>query len=77
MLKSKKPNQGLTMKLKNNSARGHWLGAVLIAPLETKEVGDEWRNAYNKTDLEEIVDKVVEVSEPSKRGRPAKVADAE
>jgi len=65
------------MKLKNNSARGHWLGSVLIAPLETKEVGDEWRNAYNKTDLEEILDKVAEVSEPAKRGRPAKVSEAE
>jgi len=64
------------MKLKNNSARGHWLGSVLIAPLETKEVGDEWRDAYNKTDLEEIIDKVVE-AEPAKRGRPAKVSDAE
>jgi len=64
------------MKLKNNSARGHWLGSVLIAPLETKTVGDEWRDAYNRADLEEIVDKVVE-AEPAKRGRPAKVADAE
>jgi len=64
------------MKLKNNSARGHWLGSVLIAPLETKTVGDEWRDAYNREDLEEVVDKPT-VSEPVKRGRPAKVADAE
>jgi len=64
------------MKLKNNSARGHWLGSVLIAPLETKEVGDEWRDAYNRVDLEEVVDKAVE-AEPAKRGRPAKVSDAE
>lgn len=53
------------MKLKNISARGHWLGNVLIAPTETKEVGDEWRNAYNKKELEEVV-------ESAKPGRKAK-----
>jgi hypothetical protein len=66
------------MKLKNNSARGHWLGNVLIAPLETKEVGEEWRNAYNKQDLEEVVtraDEVVieEAEVVVKRGRKPKV----
>ena len=62
------------MKLKNNSARGHWLGNVLIAPMETKEVGEEWRNAYNKVDLEEIK----EAEEPKKPGRkPKEVVEAE
>lgn len=59
------------MKLKNNSARGHWIGDVLIAPMETKEVGDEWRNAYNKKELEEVI-------EAGKPGRKPKAkVDAE
>ena len=64
------------MKLKNNSARGHWLGNVLIAPLETKEVGEEWRNAYNKADLEEVMVEAPkeenEEADPVKRGRKPK-----
>ena len=45
------------MKLYNKSARPHWLGNVLIAPLATEEVGEEWRGAYNTNDLEEVVEK--------------------
>lgn len=61
------------MKLKNNSARPHWLGNVLIAPLATEEVGDEWRNAYNKQDLEEVKEKATEKVEK----QPRKVKDVE
>lgn len=61
------------MKLKNNSARPHWLGNVLIAPLATEEVGDEWRNAYNKQDLEEVKEKAAEKVEK----QPRKVKDVE
>ena len=41
------------MKLKNISARPHWVGDVLIAPGETKDVSDEYANAINKADLVE------------------------
>lgn len=61
------------MKLKNNSARPHWLGNVMIAPLSIEEVGEEWRNAYNKKDLEEVKEKAVEKTEK----QPRKVKDAE
>lgn len=61
------------MKLKNNSARPHWLGNVLIAPLATEEVGEEWRNAYNKKDLEEVNEKSAEKAEK----QPRKVKDVE
>ena len=66
------------MKLKNKSARPHWIGNVLIAPLATEEVGDEWRNAYNKQDLEEVIERkdevVIEAAEVEvkPRGRKAK-----
>lgn len=69
------------MKLYNKSARPHWLGNVLIAPLATEEVGEEWRGAYNKQEVEEVkakpapeqVEEVVE--EAPKRGRKAKAAE--
>lgn len=77
------------MKLKNISARGHWIGDALIAPGEVKDVPEVWRSAYNRADLVDVAD-AVEVSEatesdavdtestavesaPKKRGRPAKV----
>ena len=65
------------MKLKNISARGHWVGDVLIAPLETKDVGDEWRSAYNRAELQEVRDDEVvieptEVIDAPKRGRKPK-----
>ena len=42
------------MKLKNISARPHWVGDVLIAPGEIKDVSDEYANAINKADLVEV-----------------------
>lgn len=70
------------MKLKNTSARGHWIGDVLIAPGEVKEVAEMWRGAYNQAELEEVVDApepvesepTEEEAAPKKRGRPAKVS---
>lgn len=61
------------MKLKNISSRPHWLGNVMIAPLAIEEVGEEWRDAYNKKDLEEVKEKAVEKTEK----QPRKVKDAE
>ena len=64
------------MKLKNNSARPHWIGDVCIAPGGEGVVGDEWRDAYNKADLSEVVESAEVESgdvEAKKRGRPAKV----
>ena len=61
------------MKLKNISARPHWLGNVMIAPLAIEEVGEEWRNAYNKQDLEEVKEKATEKVEK----QPRKVKDVE
>lgn len=67
------------MKLKNNSARPHWLGNVLIAPGATEEVDPVWKGAYNDKDLEVVRDDevVVEAEEvvDVKRGRKAKVAE--
>lgn len=57
------------MKLKNNSARPHWLGDVLIAPGAVAVVDEVYRGAFNTKDLEDVS----EPQEQSKRGRPAKV----
>ena len=70
------------MKLKNNSSRPHWIGDTLIAPLATETVGDEWRNAYNKQDLEEVAERkdevIVEAEEVEVKPRGRKVkAEAE
>ncbi len=59
------------MKLKNNSARPHWIGDVLIAPGSIGEVVDEWKGAYNKADLTEVVEEAQEKTE-EKRGRKPK-----
>lgn len=61
------------MKLKNNSARPHWLGNVMIAPLSIEEVGEEWRNAYNKKDLEEVI----EAGKPGRKPKAKVEAEAE
>lgn len=53
------------MKLKNISARPHWVGDVLIAPGETKDVSDEYANAINRNDL--VEDKQVEAEEKPRR----------
>ena len=71
------------MKLKNKSSRGHWVGDVLLAPGATASVDDVWRNAYNKTDLEEVAERndevVIEAAEVEvkTRGRKAKVEAVE
>ena len=41
------------MKVKNVSARPHWVGDVLIAPGEVKEIAEAYANAINKADLVE------------------------
>ena len=65
------------MKLKNKSARPHWIGDTLIAPLATETVGDEWRDAYNKQDLEEVTvrkdEVIVEAGEVEVKPRGRKV----
>ena len=61
------------MKLKNISARPHWVGDVLIAPGETKDVSDEYANAINRTDL--VEDKPVEVEEKPRRQQTRREAE--
>ena len=53
------------MKLKNISARLHWVGYVMIAPGETKDVSDEYANSINRNDL--VEDKPVEAEEKPRR----------
>ena len=42
------------MKVKNISARPHWVGDVLIAPGEVKDIAEAYANAINKADLVEV-----------------------
>ena len=42
------------MKVKNISARPHWVGDVLIAPGEVKDIPEAYANAINKADLVEV-----------------------
>lgn len=53
------------MKVKNVSARPHWVGDVLIAPGETKDVSDEYANAINRHDL--VEDKQAEPEDKPRR----------
>ena len=53
------------MKVKNISARPHWVGDVLIAPGETKDVSDAYANAINRHDL--VEDKPVEAEDKPRR----------
>ena len=41
------------MKVKNVSARPHWVGDVLIAPGEEKDIPKGFETAINKADLVE------------------------
>ena len=41
------------MKVKNVSARPHWVGDVLIAPGETKDIAEAYANAINRAELVE------------------------
>lgn len=62
------------MKVKNISARPHWVGDVLIAPGETKDVSDEYANAINKADLVEV--KAAPAAKPAAQKPGAPVAPA-
>ena len=42
------------MKVKNVSARPHWVGDVLIAPGEVKNIAEAYANAINKAELVEV-----------------------
>ena len=53
------------MKVKNVSARPHWVGDVLIAPGEVKEIAEAYANAINKADL--VEEKPVEAEEKPRR----------
>lgn len=63
------------MLLKNNSARLHHVGDVSIAPLETKEVPDEFRDAFNKEELEEVTEE--EKPKRKKRGEAEELTEGE
>ena len=58
------------MKVKNISARPHWVGDVLIAPGETKDVSDEYANAINRNDL--VEDKPVGLEDKPRKQNAAK-----
>lgn len=64
------------MKLKNISARPHWIGDTLIVPGDTVEVDAVWRGAVNANELIEVVEEV-ESPEAPKRGRKPKTEDQE
>ncbi len=51
------------MKVKNVSARLHWVGAVMCVPGEITEIDDMYASAIDKTELM-LVDEPVE--EPTK-----------
>lgn len=63
------------MKLKNISARPHWVGDTLIPPGGEGVITPEWANAYNKADLVPVAATADDPEDdaPKKRGRPAKV----
>lgn len=53
------------MKVKNISARPHWVGDVLIAPGEVKDIPEAYANAINRNDL--VEDKPVEAEDKPRR----------
>ena len=53
------------MKVKNISARPHWVGDVLIAPGEVKEIAEAYANAINKAEL--VEEKPVEAEDKPRR----------
>lgn len=66
------------MKLKNISARLHWIGEESIAPGETKEVPDVYDGAFNANDLVKVEiakSEQPEKPEVSRRGRNKKESD--
>ena len=53
------------MKVKNISARPHWVGDVLIAPGEVKDTAEAYANAINKAEL--VEEKPVEEEDKPRR----------
>lgn len=58
------------MKVKNITARGIWVGDVLIAPNAIETIGAEWADAINKDALQEV-------KEPVKQGRKSKETESD
>lgn len=62
------------MLVKNISNRTHWVGDILIAPGEKKEVSDDYANSINTQEL--FVSKVSEeVKEPKKSKKTKAVSE--
>ncbi len=59
------------MKVKNVSARPHWVGDVLIAPGEVKDIAEAYANAINKADLVEVNAAPAKKPAAPKPGAPA------
>ena len=53
------------MKVKNVSARPHWVGDVLIAPGEVKDIAEAYANAINRAEL--VEDKPAETEDKPRR----------
>ena len=53
------------MKVKNVSARPHWVGDVLIAPGEVKDIAEAYANAINRAEL--VEEKQVEAEDKPRR----------
>ncbi len=64
------------MKVKNVSARPHWVGDVLIAPGEVKDIAEAYANAINKADLVEVNAAPAKKPAAPKPGAPAAPAPA-
>lgn len=62
------------MKVKNVSARPHWVGDVLIAPGEEKDIPKGFETAINKADLVEV--KAAPAAKPAAQKPGAPVAPA-
>ena len=62
------------MKVKNISARPHWVGDVLIAPGEEKDIPKGFETAINKADLVEV--KAAPAAKPAAQKPGAPVAPA-
>jgi hypothetical protein len=64
------------MKVKNMSARLHWVGDVMCVPGEIAEIDDKYASAINKDELVPVVDDepadAPAEDKPTKRTRRAK-----
>lgn len=57
------------MKVKNVSARLHWVGDVMCIPGQEAEIGDEWAASIDKAELVPVESPAIEPvvsAEPSK-----------